>query len=261
MSIGYIKLSRALKDSQIWNEEPFSRGQAWVDLLMFTAFKDHSFRVRGNKVRVKRGQCGLSQLTMAQRWRWSRGKVRRFLKDLEEEEMIVQEAGHLTTLITICNFERFQGDGTADDTTDLPTDGTADGQQTDSRRYTKKKDKKEKKEKNIENPPAAKPKSILQAEKFEEAFAAMPKRHKSHNRRSAEKAWNARMKEGVDPDLIIAGVKRYEAHVSQGNSAGTEFVKEAATFFGPNHHFDDAYNASTAKVKDDMMRMMEEALK
>ena len=31
---GYIKLHRSLMDNPLWTEKPFSRGQAWVDLLM-----------------------------------------------------------------------------------------------------------------------------------------------------------------------------------------------------------------------------------
>jgi hypothetical protein len=73
---------------------------------------------------------------------WSRGKVRRFLKELEKSDhQIVQQKNNITTLINIINYEQYQGNGTAD--------GTADGQQTDSRRYTNKNDKNDKKGKNM----------------------------------------------------------------------------------------------------------------
>lgn len=149
MSYGYVKVDRALSDSPIWLSEPFSRGQAWLDLILSASFKDSFFYVRGNKVSVARGQCAMSQLTMAERWKWSRGKVKRFLNDLENEAMIVQQTGQQTTLVTICNYDKYQGGGTADGTTDRTADEAADGQQTvqqtDNRRGTFKKVKKDKK--------------------------------------------------------------------------------------------------------------------
>lgn len=72
----------------------------------------------------------MSQLTMAKRWKWSRGKVRRFLNDLETEQMIVQQTGQHTTLVSICNYDKYQGGGTTGGTTESTANGTVDGQQT-----------------------------------------------------------------------------------------------------------------------------------
>jgi hypothetical protein len=133
---GYIKLSRALQDSPIWISDSFSRGQAWVDLLLSAAHKDTFFYVRGTKVGVRRGQTAMSQLTMAKRWKWSRGKVKRFLNDLESEQMIAQLTGQLTTLVTICNYSVYQDGRTTDGTTGNTADGQQAEQQTDNRRGT-----------------------------------------------------------------------------------------------------------------------------
>lgn len=122
---GYIKLYRGITDNSIWNKEPFSAGQAWIDLLLAANFKDKTIYIRKTKIEVKRGQIAWSMLTMAKRWKWSRGKVIRFLKDLENEQMIVQHTGHLTTLLTVCNYEKYQAFDTADGTTDSTADGTA----------------------------------------------------------------------------------------------------------------------------------------
>lgn len=141
---GWIKLYRQLSDSQIWLSEPFTRGQAWVDLIMLANHKDGFVRARGVRVDVKRGQVAWSEISLAKRWKWSRGKVRRFLQELEENDsQIVQQKDNVTSLLSIVNYDKFQLNGTADDT----PSGTADGQQTDSKRYTNKNDKNDKNDK------------------------------------------------------------------------------------------------------------------
>ena len=123
-SINWFKGHRSLLSSQLWLSEPFTKGQAWVDLFGNANWEDKYFIVRGVKVVVKRGQCGFSEITMAKRWKWSRGKVRRFLNELEHDLKIVQHKNNLTSLTTICNYEKYQSDSTTDSTADGTTDGT-----------------------------------------------------------------------------------------------------------------------------------------
>lgn len=121
---GYIKLYRGITENAIWNKDPYSAGQAWIDLLLAANFKDKTVFIRGTALAVKRGQLAWSIVTMTKRWKWSRNKVIRFMKTLENEHMIEQESGHLTTITTICNYEKYQGFDTADETTDDTADGT-----------------------------------------------------------------------------------------------------------------------------------------
>ncbi len=130
---GFLKVYRDLANHPIWLGEKFTRGQAWMDLIFRAAFKSSFFHVRGNKVTVERGQCAMSQLTMAERWKWSRKKVKKFLNDLESEQMITQQTGQLTTVVTICNYSKYQdrrlAEGTTEGTTDDAPEGTAEDQQ------------------------------------------------------------------------------------------------------------------------------------
>jgi len=89
MERGYIKLYRRLQSNKLWLSEPFSRGQAWVDMVLLANYKDGFMRKRGVRVDIQRGQLGWSERKLAERWQWSRGKVRRFLKELEKDENIV----------------------------------------------------------------------------------------------------------------------------------------------------------------------------
>lgn len=107
---GWIRLDRAILDNPIWSSkaEPFTKAQAWIDILLNANYKPNFFFVRGIKVSLERGQLGWSQLTMAGRWGWSPKKVKRFLKTLEEEQMVTLQTTQQTTVITVCNYSKYQ---------------------------------------------------------------------------------------------------------------------------------------------------------
>lgn len=76
---------------------------------------------------------------------------------------------------------------------------------------------------------------------FEEAFAAYPKRVGGNPKRAAFKAWNARIKAGDKPQDMLDGVLRYAAFCVATGKVGTQFVKQAASFFGPEKHYLDSW--------------------
>lgn len=121
---GWIKLHRQLSENPLWLIKPFSEGQAWIDLLLITTFDEGYIKTKnGTVIKLKRGECGYSQLTLSNRWGWSRGKVNRFLKLLKCEKMIQQKIVSNTTIISILNYDVFQNDTIND---------TINGQQTDT---------------------------------------------------------------------------------------------------------------------------------
>jgi hypothetical protein len=103
--IGYITLPRQIIDELVVAEKPTSRGLACIDLISLANFTESCFYLRGNKVVVKRGQIARSQQNLAERWGWSRGKVDRFLNELENEHKIIQQKSRLITLISIVNYD------------------------------------------------------------------------------------------------------------------------------------------------------------
>ena len=105
---GWIKIHRKLSDNPLWTCEPSTRGQAWVDLIMLASFDDVFFFVRGIQVAQKRGQVCWSEANLADRWKWSRTKLRKFLNDLEKEHQIIQQKNNVIQVITIVNYEEYQ---------------------------------------------------------------------------------------------------------------------------------------------------------
>ncbi len=77
---------------------------------------------------------------------------------------------------------------------------------------------------------------------FEACWEAYPKRAGSNSKRDAAKAYLARLRAGATPDELLAGVERYAAFVRATGKEGTEYVKQAATFFGPGEHFREPWN-------------------
>lgn len=142
---GWIKLHRSIQDNDLWLAEPFTYGQAWTDLLLNASHKQCSFWVRRVEVKLERGQIGWSEITLAERWKWSRGKVRRYLGMLEIRGMIVQQKTQLTSVITICNYSNYQDDDAAELVEIVQQTEHQTVHQTDNRQYTYKNDKNDKK--------------------------------------------------------------------------------------------------------------------
>ena len=115
---GWIKLHRKLLNSDIWRCEEFTRGQAWVDLLLLANHKEGYIYKRGIKVSIERGQVARSEVELSERWRWSRTKVNSFLKELVKEQQIELIKSNVLQVIKIQNYDMFQDEKAADYTTE-----------------------------------------------------------------------------------------------------------------------------------------------
>lgn len=143
MGKGWIKLHRRIQDCEfLWDSrnEPFDRRSAWIDILMLANREDRQTVVGGNTVTIKAGQRITSVRRLAERWNWSVNKVRRYLATLEREGMIHKESDNHSTLLTVVNYEVYQGQCN----TDEYTDGTQVNTQTEHERiHTRHTNKKE----------------------------------------------------------------------------------------------------------------------
>lgn len=115
---GYIKIDRKILNNPLWTEKPFSKGQAWVDLIGLANWKDSEVLVGYETVIVHRGEVARSQLWLADRWGWSAKKVRAFLGYLEREGALTKKGTTKGTTLTIENYNKYQGEGRTEDPTD-----------------------------------------------------------------------------------------------------------------------------------------------
>ena len=142
VGMGYISLHRELLDHWLWkSKEPFSDGQAFLDMLLLANYKPAKLMIKGQLIEVDRGQLAHSMVTLAGRWNWSRGKVIRFFTKLKKDSMVVQQTNNATTITTLCNYNSFQ----SSDTSGSTASGTADGTAPDHQPITNNKDNKENK--------------------------------------------------------------------------------------------------------------------
>lgn len=107
MAKGWIAVHRQLQDHWLWDEKPFSKGQAWIDLLMMANRCDRKFLLGSELINVQAGDVVTSIAKLCDRWGWSNNKVVRFLKLLEEDKMIIKKSDAKKTVITIENYSKY----------------------------------------------------------------------------------------------------------------------------------------------------------
>lgn len=113
-SQGWISVHRKIEDDWLWKDKPFSKGQAWVDLLLMVNHEDSKILFNGELIEVKRGQRITSIKKLCDRWGWSNKKVKRFLELLQEDDKIRLEiAPRKATTITIVNYSFYQDEAPA----------------------------------------------------------------------------------------------------------------------------------------------------
>lgn len=133
---GWISLYRAVKDGWLWEDKPFARGQAWIDLLLQANHKERKIFSKGELVNIKRGSFLTSDQELAERWGWSRKKVRGYLEVLAKEQMIVLNRSPKGTSLSIANWDLYQHQGTTEEQRRVQqknnsgtTEDTTEGQQ------------------------------------------------------------------------------------------------------------------------------------
>lgn len=128
---GFIFLWRKLRKHWLWEEKRSrTKFEAWVDLLWSASHEERKILIDNNLITLGTGQRNLSFRFLAVRWKWSVGKVQRFISMLENDMMISTETSTGQMIITICNYESYQkGFGKNDTLTGTPT-GTRTGTDT-----------------------------------------------------------------------------------------------------------------------------------
>ncbi len=111
---GYVPINRfEIQESNLYpHGKKFSEFEAFFDLLISAAHSETSFKARGIKVKLKRGQVGYSFVTLATRWNWDRKTVRKFIQEtLKKEENVdsknYPEKNPVTTIITINSYDHY----------------------------------------------------------------------------------------------------------------------------------------------------------
>lgn len=219
---GYVKISRkAYAHDPYWLEpRKFSRWEAWEDMIQMAAFRKHTRTVGREFVTLERGEFLSSIRYLAKRWRWTVKGVRGFLEMLLRSERIrAQRTAQVGTVYLLANYGHYQGRGTPKGT----PKGTTRAHLGHTLGTKEKAVKKESRESEY-------------TAVFETAWKAYPKRHGGNSKRAAYRQWTARLAEGVLPETMLVGTRRYAAE--SHDKLGSPYIKQAATFYGRDRHFE-----------------------
>ena len=209
-------MHRGWMDNDVFRGK-FCRAGAWVWLIENACWKSRRFDIKGKTVTLERGQLVASLRYMAKAWGWSRDAVARYLTRLETETMIKTATATGETVITICNYNRYQDiDGEA--ATAIETEvATAPRQHRDST-ATAPRQNKEGKEGKEEEPPLLIPPNgdaAKASEKYTPAFKNFWSSWIPHNTPKGHQGdafveWNRHIiKPGVDVDMVTTRAIAY----------------------------------------------------
>lgn len=109
---GYIKLYRGWRDTNgLLSSGRFSDHEAWLWLLENCAWKELSrWNSKGEEIKLQPGQIHVSIRSLAAAWGWSNKAVRTFLTRLERVQKVAQLKAQSGTVLTICNWGKYQTD-------------------------------------------------------------------------------------------------------------------------------------------------------
>ena len=124
MYIGWIKLHRKILDCFIWQDKPYDKARAWIDLLLIAMHHDKKMLIDDEVVMIQRGSFMTSIVKLADRWGWSRNKVVRYLDMLESEHMLNTKRTPKGTLVTIVKYDDYKLSDMSCESTNESTDGT-----------------------------------------------------------------------------------------------------------------------------------------
>jgi DNA replication protein DnaD len=105
---GWVSIYRELTEGWLWEDKPFSKGQAWIDLIILANYKDNKVPISDEIILVKRGSFITSEVKLMERWGWSKTKVRSFLVQLMNDKKIMKITDRKKTTITLVNYDVYQ---------------------------------------------------------------------------------------------------------------------------------------------------------
>ena len=240
---GFIALARGMLDHPIVgidSRRAFSRTEAWQWLLFEAAYKPRRYQAGNAVIELERGQLAHSIRYMAKAWRWPESKVRRFLERLKTGAgtgaMIGAETGAGITVITICNYERYQTppheSGAAPD---APTGAASDAKVAQQRRR--------KEQGNKETIDSSRSRA-REPEGFAEWYGLYPRKKQ---RKDAARAFGKLMKAGeISLAELIVRTRAFAAAESAKPEAERRFIPYPASWLNAGGYLDEP-DTSAAK--------------
>lgn len=106
--MSYYLMHRGWMDHHLFKDQPYSEREAWEYLIANANYAPTKYRQAGKIYDIPRGAKATSYRDLAGHWKWSVGKVIRFLKLLNTDGMISLKTEHNFVEIYLVNYEAYQ---------------------------------------------------------------------------------------------------------------------------------------------------------
>lgn len=265
---GWITLNRSLLDHELWQDEPFTRGQAWVDLLLLANHEPKKALIGGEVIELEVGSYVTTIRRLSERWFRSIDWVTKYLRLLESERMIqtkiVGKGKNTRTVLLLVNYSVYQFVANAEQNAERSSsDQVANAKRTqdggkgvlDNNIYNtleqQRNNEKGKTEKHItpNTLTSITPKGDAFEEDFSEFWNLYPKKD---GRKNALQSYIKARKNGTDKETILSGLNAY---VAQCERRGTEkrYIAMASTWLNQERWDWDYTEQETTKPHEETM--------
>ena len=244
---GFICISRGIRSHWVWKNPVYFK--RWAELIMMANYDNREVSFNFQRVMLQRGQLAVNLSYLSKIWHISTQATQKFLVKLEVSGMVTRTVDDKVTVITICNYDRYQLKmGTV---VDGSVDGVVDGEVDKVVNQTNKGNKliKESIKTSAEvlcqvplelDMPEAVEKDYISWEKFVEFFntamrgKTIPKIRGFHLAEHRKKTIRARINE-YGKDAVVEVVKKAAASTFLNGGGEKGFVADIDWMMGPRN--------------------------
>ena len=103
---GFICISRGIREHWVWKNPVYFK--RWAELIMMANYDNREVSFNFQRVMLQRGQLAVNLAYLSKIWHVSTQAVSKFLVKLEVSGMVTRVVDDKVTVITICNYDRYQ---------------------------------------------------------------------------------------------------------------------------------------------------------
>ena len=244
---GFICISRGIRAHWVWKNPVYFK--RWAELIMMANYDNREVSFSCHRLMLQRGQLAVNLSYLSKTWNVSTQAVLKFLVKLEVSGMVTRTVNDKVTVITICNYDRYQLKMSA--VVDGSVDGVVNGEVDKVVNQTNKGNKliKESIKTSAEvlcqvplelDMPEAAEKDYISWEKFVEFFntamrgKTIPKIRGFHLAEHRKKTIRARINE-YGKDAVVEVVKKAAASSFLNGGGDKGFVADIDWMMGPRN--------------------------
>ena len=244
---GFICISRGIREHWVWKNPVYFK--RWAELIMMANYDNREVSFSCHRLMLQRGQLAVNLSYLSKLWNVSTQAVLKYLVKLEVCGMVTRTVNDKVTVITICNYDRYQLKmGTSvDGSVDSMANGEVDKvvNQTNKGNKLKTETIKTSGEVLCQVPleldmPEAVEKDYISWEKFVEFYntamrdKTIPKIRGFHLAEHRKKAIRARINE-YGKDAVVEVVKKAAASTFLNGGGDKGFVADIDWMMGPRN--------------------------